>query len=497
MAARLSGAAVVCAVCALGSFVGPRPPAALGESRPRYGGGAVGTLLGEPTTIDPVAVRSHADAAVVGLLFETLYEVGSDGVVYPQLAAALPEIEQDRARIALRPGLHFQDGSSLTAVDVVATLARVRASQAAGWLLVSVTDVTVDGDAVVLTLSSPRKDLARLLATPWTAITPRGLAPKKDGPVGAGPFRFTGRKKDRLELEFWEGHTAGRPYLDKLTLRWFDAADDEAQLYETGGAHWSLRGATRFAGGSPKHPTTELESPATLLVFVGFGQAHADVLADLDFRVALDRALARGGLATVGTGERAVPAADPVPVDLGGPALSAAAADPRLAEAETALARAAGRVRSLKKDRIGALVLEILVADSRPDDREVASRVVRALDKLGARATITAVSAGDLARRVSSGACDLYIGQASAELATPAMIYAQAFAFAGDRASADKLAGGAITGVHMRETFAARLPIIPLYHRAVRLHHRADLRGAWFDGSARLGVAELFVWPSR
>lgn len=472
-------------------------PAARGEGRPGYGGAAVGTLLGEPASFDPLAVRTHADAAIVGLLFDTLYEVGADGVVYPQLAAALPDVQADKVRIAMRPEVRFHDGTSLTAVDVVATLARVRASAAAGWLMVSVSEISVDGDDVVLTMDSPRKDLARVLATPWTAVTPRGLAPKKDAPIGTGPFRLATRKRDRLELEAWAGHFAGPPYLDKLTLRWFVAAEDEAQLYETGGAHWSLRGATRFAGGSPKHPTTELESPATLLVYIGFGQVHADVLGNLDFRAALDAALARGGFETVGTGERAVPTVDPVPVDLGGPALSAAAADPRIDAAEASLARAGAKVRSLSKDRIASLSLEILVADSRPDDREVAARVVRALDKLGARATITAVTATELARRVSAGACDLYIGQASAEMASPAMIYAQAFAIAGDRLTADKLSGGAITGARMRETFAARFPIIPLYHRAVRVHHRADLRGAWFDSSARLGVADLFVWPPR
>jgi ABC-type transport system substrate-binding protein len=492
--ARLGARAVVAA--AVAALASPALPARA-EGRPGYGGAAVGTLLGEAASFDPVAVRTHADAAVVGLLFDTLYDVGPDGVVYPQLAAGLPDVQADKARIPLRPQLRFHDGSALTAVDVVATLARVRASAAAGWLLVSVSDITVDGDDVVLTLGAPRKDLARLLATPWTAVTPRGLAPRKDAPIGSGPFRLGARKRDRLELEAWEGHLAGRPYLDKLTLRWFVSAEDEAQLYETGGAHWSLRGATRFAGGSPKHPTTELESPATVLVYVGFGQAHADVLGNVDFRVALDAALARSGLATVGTGERSVPAADPVPVDLGGPALSAVAADPRIDVAEAALARAGVKVRALSRDRIGALSLEILVADSRPDDREVAARVARALDKLGARATITAVNATELARRVSAGACDLYIGQTTAELSTPAMLYAQAFAIAGDRGHADKLASGAITGARMRETFAARLPIIPLYHRAVRVHHRADLRGAWFDSSARLGVPELFVWPSK
>lgn len=470
---------------------------AAAETRPSYGGEVVGALLGEPATLDPVAVRSHADAAVVRMLFDSLYEVGPDGVVHPQIAAALPEVQQDQARITIRPDLRFHDGTPLTAADVAATLARVRASAAAGWLLVSVEDIAVDGDAVVLRLAQPRKDLARLLATSATAVTPRGLAPKKDAPVGSGPFRLAGRKKDRLELAAFEQHLAGRPYVDKVTLRWFTDASDEAQLYETGGSHWSLRGATRFAGASPKHPTTELESPATLLVYVGFGQAHADVTGSRDLRAALDAALARNGLTSVGTGERAVPAIDPVPHDLGGPALPAGAGDSRMPEAEAALARAAAGVKALGKDRIGALSLEILVADSRPDDREVAARVARALDKLGARATITAVSTNDFARRVASGACDLYIGHAAAELTAPAMLYAQAFALAGDRATADKLAAGTVTAAQQRELFAQRLPIVPLYHRAVRIHHRADLRGAWFDASARLGVADLFVWSRR
>ncbi len=467
------------------------------ETRPGYGGAVVGALLGEPASYDPIAVRSHADAAAVGLLFDTLYVIGPDGVPRPQIAAAPPDVQSDKARIPIRPDLRFHDGSPLTAIDVAATLARVKASTAAGWLLVAVDTIDVDGDAVVLTLSQPRKDLSRILATSWTAITPRGLAPRKDAPIGTGPFRMVSRKRDRVELAAFDQHLGGRPYVDGVTLRWFTDAADEAQLYETGGSHFSLRGATRFAGASPKFATTELESPATLLVYAGFGQAHADVTGSREFRAALDAALARNGLASVGTGERAVPTVDPVPVDLGGPALPADAGDSRMVEAEAALARAATAVRALAKDRIGSLTLEILVADSRPDDREVAARVARALDKLGARSTITAVSTPELARRVATGACDLYIGHTATELNAPAMLYAHAFALAGDRATADKLAAGAIGSVHQRPLFAARLPILPLYHRAVRVHHRTDLRGAWFDASARLGIADLFVWSRR
>ena len=62
----------------------------------------------------------------------------------------------------------------------------------------------------------------------------------------------------------------------------------------------------------------------------------------------------------------------------------------------------------------GKTTLEILVDASRPDDREVAERVVNALDKLGLVATIAAVPAPELARRIDAGACDLYVGQLAA-----------------------------------------------------------------------------------
>jgi hypothetical protein len=123
--------------------------------------------------------------------------------------------------------------------------------------------------------------------------------------------------------------------------------------------------------------------------------------------------------------------------------------------------------------------------------------VLRALDKLGLRGRITAVAAPELARRIAAGTCDLYIGQLAAPAASPAVLYAQAYAAAGDRDVADKLmAGGPVDVARVRAAFATRLPILPLYHRAVRVHHRRDLRGSWFDGASRLGVADLFMWGS-
>lgn len=492
MAARLTSrgprSGLVAAALALACALPAR-----GESRPRYGGAVVGSVAGEPAGFDPVTARSVADTTVVALVFDTLYRVGRDGRVAPGLAAALPEVVDGKSRIAVRPGVHFHNGAALTAADVAASLARVKASPGAGWLLASVDDIAVDGDAVVL--GTTRRDLATILAAPATAITPRGAAPKASAPIGSGPFRVARLGKDRLELEAYAEHFAGRPYLDRVTLRWFTTADGEARLYETGGADWSVHGATVFASGTPKHPTTELDGPATVLTYLGFGRRHAALTDNRDFRIAIDAAIARGGLDGIGAGERVVPTRDPVPAELGGPELTERERDAQLADATAALAVAAAAVPALAPAAIGKTPLEILVDSSRPDDREIAERVVNALDKLGVVATIAAVGAGELARRLDAGTCDLYIGQLAVPVATPALLYAAAYAAGGDRAVADKLAGGgAIDATRVRAAFAKRLPIIPLVDRGVRLHVRADLRGAWFDAGARLGVADLFQW---
>ena len=468
---------------------------AFAETRPRYGGELTGTLFGEPASLDPIAARGHAELAVIGLIFDTLYRVGPDGSLVPHVAAALPIIDGGKARIPIRPGIRFHDGSALGVVDVVATLARVKASVAAGWLLAGVDAIAVDGDTVVLELHNGGRDLAAILAAPQLAITPRGAAPRKDAAIGSGPFKLVARKKDRIELEAFDDHFAGRPYVDRLALRWFTTADGEAKLYETGGSHWSMRGATVFSGQTPKFPTDELEGPATVLVYLGFGQAQSAITNNRDWRTALDAALARGGLATLGTGERTAPTVDPVPAELGGPDLPDAARDSRADVAAAALGRAAASVPALGADRRGSLSLEVLIDASRPDDREVAERVVRALDKLGLRGTITALAAPELAKRVAAGTCDLYIGQLAAPVTSPGLLFAQAYAAAGARDVADKLvAGGAVDVARARAAFATRLPILPLLHRAVRIHHRRDLRGSWFDGASRLGAADLFVW---
>jgi len=488
-------AALAIALCL--SLATPFETRTRAEGRPAYGGALIGSLLGEPASLDPAAARTYAEISAVGLIFDTLYRVGADGAIVPHLAAAVPQLAADglHATIALRPGVRFHDSQPLTARDVASSLERVTRSDA-GWLLAPVAqiDVPATGDAVVITLRAPTPDLATLLAQPQTAITPLGSAPRGKSVIGSGPYRVVAldRKKQRLSLRAYDDHFAGRPYVDELELRWYPGADDEARRYEAGETQWSLRGPAAFAGHQPKYATDALESPANVLVYVGFGRAHAQALASVDLRAALSLALARSGFSAVGTGERVEVATDPVPVGLGGTAVDGVARTGDLDAAHAALVKAGRSVGALAPQALGALRLAVLVDQSRADDREVAERVVRALDKLGIAAAISAVDAPTLADRVARGDLDLYVGQLPVVTAAPAIAWAAAFEAGGDPWARRALARGSIDPAQAKAQFARALPIVPLYFRAVRVHHRSDLRGLAFDGIARLGLADLF-----
>ncbi|HLL25621.1 MAG TPA: ABC transporter substrate-binding protein [Kofleriaceae bacterium] len=465
------------------------------ETRPRYGGSVEATLLGAPVTFDPTAVLAHADITVAELVFDTLYRVGPSGVIQPHLAAAVPTLDATRTRvtIALREGVVFHDGSKLTSADVVASLERVRATPAR-WTLAPVASIVArDAATIEVTLRAPA-ELALLLALPTTAVTKGGRAPIAERVIGSGPFVVDGfdRAKKRLRLRAFDDHFAGRPYVDTLVLGWYDTSDGEARRFETGGTQVSARGTGAFAGAQPKYRAHDLEGPAALLVYVGFGKAHAEIMADRGFRRALDLALVRDALKTVTSGERVVPTREPVPLEAGG--ASTAARNGDLAAAQAALADAGRRVQALASDRLGQLKLEILVEDTRPDDREIAERVVRSLDKLGISSTVVAVSAHVLRERIGKGTSDLWIGQLAAPLTSAWLWWSAAFAAGGDSWAMQQLASGTIDPRAAQKQFAAQLPILPLMFRAVKLWHRSDVRGLAFDASGRPCFADIHLF---
>ena len=486
------------------------PDTAEAETRPGYGGTLRAGLLGEPVTIDPVGARSHAELTLVSLLFDTLYRIdgknpdGSPRVV-PHVAAAMPEVSRNGrvARIAIRPGIAYHDLRKLVVSDVSRSLNRLRKSPA-GWILAPIESAWADGDTLVIRLARRTPELTLLLTAPQTAITPRGrFNPGQTwdrSVIGSGPFRLRRMSHDnrRLVLGAAPNHFAGRPYVDDLVFHWFERAEKEATDYEAGRSEMSLRGSVAFAGHKPVYRTEQVSGPVTLLAYVGFGatEAHRAITADRSFRRALSLALDRNSLRGIGTGERVSPAIHPIPGVLGGAPVPPAARRAQIAPARTLLNAAARNLPLLTPDHSGVRKpeFELIIDRTRPDDREIAEKIVAALFRLGLRARITALPAREFRDRVDRGDCDLYIDQLVAPVPRHDIAVAAAFAAGKDDWAQATLAAGPLDAEAATRVFARRMPVIPLFHRAVRIHHRADIHGLSAADTSLFSLDDLFLF---
>ncbi len=466
---------------------------AQGETRPVYGKTVVASLLEEPLVVDPVAARSHTDMTIISLLFDTLYRV-ERGTVVPHLAAHLPDISDPlKVSISLRPGIRFHDGTSLRAQDVVSSLERLRKSDL-GFLLEGIKSIRVGAKieerqlaSIVLTLRQADPGLARRLADLHTSIVARGKAPGWRRLVGSGAWRLHQRsaRKHTLTLKPFDDHFAGRVYLDSLVLNWYTNPDAEARSYEAGSSHISARGDIAFAGHQPKFATTAAQGEIAALAYLGFGTA-SPITGEAVFRRAVSGAIGRAGMSQIGSGETVAPTITATP--------------PRQSPRPFALqanAKVASQLLKSLANRYPAveaktLALQLLVNVSRPDDSVIAARVAAGLYELGIATRIVSLSADVFARRVGAGDCDLYIGQLAASGSPGLAQLRKAFVVGGKVKMANKLLGQSRAG--MERQFATTMPIVPLFHRNLRLHIRSDVKGVAFTETETVDYPGIFIF---
>jgi peptide/nickel transport system substrate-binding protein len=148
--------------------------------------------------IDPDVVTNFLDFSALGLIYQTLVQENSKLAIVPDLATSWAFSNSNKTlTLDLRTGVKFDDGSTMTSVDVVASLARAQLAATAdpsASFIGSVTSITASGaNKVVLHMSRPDVSVLEGLATvnlgimPAAAIAAGTIATKPDG---TGPFQF-------------------------------------------------------------------------------------------------------------------------------------------------------------------------------------------------------------------------------------------------------------------------------------------------------------------
>jgi peptide/nickel transport system substrate-binding protein len=161
-------------------------------------GGSVRAAIGHGSTSDTLDPGTWENDFTIGMGYAYcgyLTGVTRDGQLEPQVAESW-EASEDAAtwRFKLRPGVTFHSGKTVTPEDVVASVnfhRRDDSTSAAKPLVEGISDITVDGDTIVFTLSGGNADF------PFTFTDYHiPVLPSSEGSVdfqskdGCGPYKL-------------------------------------------------------------------------------------------------------------------------------------------------------------------------------------------------------------------------------------------------------------------------------------------------------------------
>lgn len=227
----------------------PGPAAA-----PVRGGTLVVALTGEPAHLNPAITTAGEIHAASEILYNGLLALNAEGEPEPDLATALPEIEEDGAvyRFTLPEDVQWHDGQPLTSEDVKFTFEEIllqfhaRTSASVEPALESIE--TPDERTVVFRFNGPYAPFLQQLDVTEAPILPKHIYEGSDpntnpanvAPVGSGPFKFESFTQGS-EITYTRNDNYFKddlPYLDRIVMRIITDETARVAALERGEVDW-------------------------------------------------------------------------------------------------------------------------------------------------------------------------------------------------------------------------------------------------------------------
>jgi peptide/nickel transport system substrate-binding protein len=276
---------------------------------PASGGSFVEGAVGTPRFVNPLLATSQTDQDLTTLIYSGLVREEKDGSFTPDLAESM-EISADGMTYTfrLKEGLTFHDGDSLTAEDVLFTIAlaqnpEAKSTRRADWEGVA---VKADDDrTIVFTLPAP---YAPFLENATMGILPKHLwesvpvaefqfAPLNTRPVGSGAYRIkdvtfdTTGAPTEYELAPFKKFALGEANITRITYRIYTNDEELQAAYEDGDIDSFVSSSPKLLPRNAEDDSNLVRVPLSRVFSVFLNQNHASVLANAAAREALDAAI--------------------------------------------------------------------------------------------------------------------------------------------------------------------------------------------------------------
>ncbi|KND47164.1 MAG: peptide/nickel transport system substrate-binding protein [Parcubacteria bacterium C7867-004] len=288
---------------------------------PAHGGTLTEGIIGSPRFVNPLLALSDADRDLTALTYAGLMKVDGDGMLQLVLAESYSVSEDGKEYVfVIREDARFSDGTPVTADDVVFTIERaqdpaLKSPELANWA--SIKADVVDARTVRFLLPKP---YAPFLIDTTLGILPAHLwrnipadefpfSPLMTKPVGAGPFQIANvaRGSDgsikEIELKPFAKYVLGKPYLDRIRVKFFDDLQALQSAYKSG----SIESAHGIAS------DTALRAPYSRVFGAFFNSDQNPAFARREVREALSLAVDRTRIVNDILGGYATALMGPVP----------------------------------------------------------------------------------------------------------------------------------------------------------------------------------------
>lgn len=281
---------------------------------PSTGGSIREGIIGTPRFVNPLLASTDADHDLSALVYSGLLRHVDKEHFIPDLASSY-EVSEDGLMYTfhLKPDAHFQDGTAVTADDVIFT---IRAAQNPAWkspLRSNWEGVNVeapDTNTVRFTLKQPyapfleNSTLGILPSHIWRGVKAEesNLAQANQDAIGSGPYAIDSWQRDKngvpssVTLSANPNFALGKPFISRITLNFFSKEGDALSALARGEID-SLSGISAEAATAltaKGRGMIALPLPRVFGVFYNINQSG--VLADASVRKALSLPIDRGAL---------------------------------------------------------------------------------------------------------------------------------------------------------------------------------------------------------
>jgi peptide/nickel transport system substrate-binding protein len=283
---------------------------------PAHGGELHEGIVGLPRTINPVLAITDVDYDLSKLVYSGLMKY-DDGSIVPDIAQSYT-ISKDGLTydFKLRDDVKFQDGTRLTADDVIFTIQKIQNStlkspRRSDWVNVTVNEISPNEIQFIL-----KQPYSPFLSNTTTGIIPKHIwgsvgddqfifSQYNTEPIGTGPYKISSISRDgggiptEYRLQTWSSYYGREPYIKTLSFDFFSDEEKALSALDAGSID-SLsavpsQAAVKLASDSAQAYTV-LSSPLPRIFGLFMNQAQVAVLADKTVRQALDMSIDRDAI---------------------------------------------------------------------------------------------------------------------------------------------------------------------------------------------------------